>query len=429
LSGDPDSSDRRREQLLNVFRLWAAAILLGVASGVFAQVASYDGASGVLSIPAVKVGAATYVNVTLRNSGSYVFSLQAATEQLPPGAADASYDSASGVLTVPTVLVGGTTYINVSLRNVGGYTFTLLSATEQPPTGPLSAPVGPINTASRSEVVARWNDTYFDNTPFSWTGNVSGCIAGDTPTAFKLAVLRRLNYYRAMAGLPGNLALDLTFSAKAQQAALMMDAADSLSHAPATNWPCYSTEGAEAAGKSNLAYSSFPNRGVSMLDGYITDRGTNNFVAGHRRWILYSRLATVGTGDAPQTNALWVLGAGTTGAAAPKIGVPWPPLGYIPRPLQAPTDRFSYSCPGANFGNATIAMRGDIGQAIAARVESRSDNGYGDNTLVWSIDTGASPSSGWDRGVADTAVTIDIAGITNCAAGSTTSYSVTFITP
>ena len=414
---------------MHVFRTWLAAALLGVASGVSAQVATYDGASGVLDIPAVKVGAATYVDVTLRNSGGYVFVLQTAIEQLPAGAADASYDGASGVLTIPAVQVGGTTYGNVTLHNAGGYTFTLLSATEQPPTGPLSAPVAPINAASRSEVVARWSDTYFDNTAFSWTGSVSGCAAGDTPTPFKLAVLRRLNYYRAMAGLPGNLMLDLTFSAKAQRAALMMDAADSLSHAPATNWPCYSADGAEAAGKSNLAYSSFPNRSVAIIDGYITDRGANNFAAGHRRWILYSRLATVGTGDAPQANALWILGAGTTGAAASKIGVPWPPSGFMPRPLQAPTDRFSYSCPGASFGNATVAMRGDSGQAIATHIESRTDNGYGDNTLVWSIDTSASPSSGWDRGVADTAVTIDIAGITNCAAGAATSYSVTFITP
>lgn len=289
--------------------------------------------------------------------------------------------------------------------------------------------MGPIDTSSRSEVVARWNDTYFDNTPYAWTGDVSSCLAGDTPESFKRAVLRRLNFYRAMAGLPGDLTLDLAFSAKTQQAALMMDAANSLSHTPATSWPCYSANGAEAAGKSNLAYSSFSNRSVALLDGYMTDRGANNFAAGHRRWILYSRLATVGSGDAPQANALWVIGAGTTGAAATKSVVPWPPHGFMPRPLQAPSDRFSYTCVGANFAGASVAMRGDIGQPIATRVESRTDNGYGDNTVVWSIDTSASPSTGWDRGGADTALTIDIGGIANCAAGPTATYTVTFITP
>lgn len=300
--------------------------------------------------------------------------------------------------------------------------------TPPPPAGQLAAPVVAIDASNRGEVVARWNDTYFDNTPFAWTGDVAACRAGDTAEAFKLLVLKRLNYYRAMAGLPSDLSLDLAFSAKAQEAALMMDAANSLNHAPATTWPCYSASGAEAAGRSNLAYSTYP-RSVAILDGYMTDRGTNNFAAGHRRWILYSRLATVGTGDAPQANALWVIGSGTTGAVAAKIGVPWPPAGFMPRPLQAPTDRFSYSCAGANFAGATVTMRGDIGQPIATRVESRTDNGYGDNAIVWSIDTAASPTGGWDRGVADTTLAVDIAGIANCAAGATASYAVTFITP
>jgi uncharacterized protein YkwD len=412
-------------------KAWLATLAL-LSSGADAQVANYDLATGILSLPAVTVGAATYVNVTLRNIGSFTFTLQGATEQLPPGAATNAYDGATGILSIPTVQVVNTTYVNVTLRNVGSYTFSLLTATEQTPPAPpgqLAQPVWPINATSRNEVVARWNDTYIDNTPFAWTGNVANCVAGDTPESFKRAVLRRLNYYRAMAGLPGNLTLDLALSAKAQQAALMMDAADSLSHFPGTSWPCYSAAGAEAAGKSNLAFSTFPNRSVSILDGYITDRGAGNFVAGHRRWILYSQLATIGTGDAPQSNDLWVLGAGTTGPAAAKIGVPWPPQGFIPRPLQAPTDRFTYSCPGANFTNATVAMRSDVGQSIAVSIESRSDNGYGDNTVVWSIDTSTSPSSGWDRGSADTLLTVDIAGIGSCAAGATANYTVTFITP
>jgi uncharacterized protein YkwD len=288
--------------------------------------------------------------------------------------------------------------------------------------------VAPINAASRAEVVARWNDTYLDNTPFSWTGSVAACAAGDTTEAFKRAVLRRLNYYRAMAGLPGNLSLDLALSAKAQQAALMMDANNSLSHAPPTSWACYSADGAEAASRSNLAYSTAP-RSVSLLDGYMRDAGANNAAVGHRRWILYPRLATVGSGDAPQANALWILGPGTTGSAPPGAATAWPPNGFMPRPLQPPTDRFSLSCAGANFGAATVSLRNDTGQAMALRVESRSDNGYGDNTIVWSIDTAQSPPAGWDRGLADTRLDVEVSGVAGCSAGSTFRYSVTFITP
>jgi len=289
--------------------------------------------------------------------------------------------------------------------------------------------VASIDTADRAEVVARWNDTYFDNTPFSWSGSISGCAAGNTTEAFKAAVTRRLNYFRAMAGLPGDLTLDSSLSAKAQQAALMMDASDSLSHAPATDWPCYSADGAEAAGKSLLAYSNAPTRSVGLLDGYMRDRGANNAVVGHRRWILYPQLAKIGSGDTPQANALWVSGPGTTGSAASASAIAWPPRGFTPRPLADPTDRFSLSCAGADFSAAKIGMRSDTGQPINVRVESRSDQGYGDNAIVWSIDTTQSPASGWDRGTADTRLDIEVNDVANCAAGRSFNYSVTFIAP
>jgi len=298
-----------------------------------------------------------------------------------------------------------------------------------PSQGPGGGAVASIDTANRAEVVARWNDTYFDNTPFSWSGSISGCAAGHTTDAFKAAVLRRLNYFRAMAGVPGELALDSSFSAKAQQAALMMDASDSLSHAPATNWPCYSADGAEAAGKSLLAYSNAPTRNVDLLDGYMRDRGANNFAVGHRRWILYPQLAKIGTGDTPQANALWVSGPGSTRSAASASAIAWPPRGFIPRPLADPTDRFSLSCAGADFSAATIGMRSDTGQPIGVRVESRSDGGYGDNAIVWSIDSTQSPASGWDRGTADTRLSIEVNKVASCSGGSSFSYSVTFIRP
>lgn len=289
--------------------------------------------------------------------------------------------------------------------------------------------VAPIDASSRSEVVARWNDTYFDNTPFSWSGSVSTCAAGDTTDAFKAAVLRRLNYYRAMAGLPGDLVLEPSLSAKAQQAALMMDANDSLSHAPPGSWLCYSADGAEAAGKSLLAYSNAPTRNVDLLDGYMRDRGAANVVVGHRRWILYPRLQRIGTGDAPQANVLWVVGSETAGPAAAAAAIAWPPRGFMPRELMAPTDRFSLSCAGADFSATSIAVRADTGQPLSVRVDSRSDDGYGDNTIVWSVDTTKSPASGWDRGTADTRLDIDVANVAGCGAGTAFSYSVTFITP
>jgi hypothetical protein len=52
------------------------------------------------------------------------------------------------------------------------------------------------------------------------------------------------------------------------------------------------------------------------------------------------------------------------------------------------------SCEGANFSAASFAMRADTGQPISVRVESRSDSGFGDNAIVWSVDTARSPAGG-----------------------------------
>src|SRR5690348_16345689 len=59
------------------------------------------------------------------------------------------------------------------------------------PAPPASSPAADtsfaaIDTHNRAEVVARYGDgfTPLRNTAFSWTGNVAGCNAGDTPLAF-----------------------------------------------------------------------------------------------------------------------------------------------------------------------------------------------------------------------------------------------------
>ena len=53
-------------------------------------------------------------------------------EQVPPGPALATYDVGSGILTLPLVKVGSASYVNVTLSNLGNYTFKLISATAQP---------------------------------------------------------------------------------------------------------------------------------------------------------------------------------------------------------------------------------------------------------------------------------------------------------
>ena len=143
--------------------------------------------------------------------------------------------------------------------------------------------------------------TYYQNAAapaHGWTGDLAACDAGTTSAAFRDAVLLRINYFRAMAGVPAQVTLSDTYNAKAQQAALMMSVNDQLSHNPPATWHCYTADGAEAAGNSNLALGIY---GWDAITGYMQDPGTGNGAVGHRRWILYPQTQTMGTGDIPPT--------------------------------------------------------------------------------------------------------------------------------
>ncbi len=97
------------------------------------------------------------------------------------------------------------------------------------------------------------------------------CTAGTTSQAYADATILRVNYFRAMAGLPADVVLSNAWNLKAQDAALMMSAQGALSHSPDTNWSCYTSGGAEAAGKSNLALGA---DAAAAIDLYMDDQGS-----------------------------------------------------------------------------------------------------------------------------------------------------------
>jgi hypothetical protein len=120
------------------FTRWLAAVLACVSTGALAQQAVFDAGTGVLTVPAVKVGAATYTNVLLGliNAANYSFTLRAATLQEPAGPADTVFNGGTGILSIPSVKVGASTYLNVALQitDAATYTFILTAATLQQPT-------------------------------------------------------------------------------------------------------------------------------------------------------------------------------------------------------------------------------------------------------------------------------------------------------
>ena len=280
------------------------------------------------------------------------------------------------------------------------------------PVTPVVTPEAPVNPQDRADSLRFYRQAYLgsEGTPFSWSGDRGACDPGDTTPAYRAAVLQRVNYFRAMAGVPDWITFSDAYNRKAQAAALMMAVNGKLDHAPATDWICYSADGADGAGHSNLGSGT----GWAQVDSYMRDAGASNYFAGHRRWILYAPTRQMGTGDVPAgdgqygANALWVIDANTV-SPRPATRYPyvaWPPPGFVPYPVMYA--RWSFSYPGADFSNATVTMTAASG-AVAVAVEAIKD-GYGDNTLVW-IPLGMADGDVWPKPLADTKYTVTVRNV------------------
>lgn len=287
-----------------------------------------------------------------------------------------------------------------------------------------------VDPQNRQASLDFYNNNYLpsENVAIGWTGDQASCNAGTTSQAYRDAVALRINYYRAMAGVPAAITLNETYNRKAQQAALMMSANDSLSHTPPTNWSCYTADGADAAGSSNL---SLGNSGAAAVTGQMEDWGTGNYFVGHRRWILYPGTQQMGSGDVPSanqyraSNSLWVFD--TVSGPRPTSReefVAWPPPGYAPYQVVYP--RWSFSYDQANFSNATVRMTSGGSNISLEQHEVR--NGFGENTVVW-IPMGLNSNAPWPPPQGDTLYSVQISNVMINNTARTFEYNVTVFDP
>lgn len=234
--------------------------------------------------------------------------------------------------------------------------------------------------ATREESQRLWDQVYeaTDDGAIGWTGSTGSCTPGSTSVSFREGVLNRINYFRAMAGVPDDITLDPTYNAKAQAAALIMAANGDLSHDPPSHWDCFTADGHEGAGHSNLSLGAF---GAGAVTGYMEDPGSANTPVGHRRWILYPQTQLMGTGDTPSSNALWVIDSHYSDLrpTTREEYVAWPPPGYVPTEVIFP--RWSFSFPDADFADSVVTMTRN-GSPVPVVLDAPHD-GYGENTLVW----------------------------------------------
>ena len=273
----------------------------------------------------------------------------------------------------------------------------------------------------RARVLAEYNTYYIasEASTSGWTGNTANCIPGTISADAMNKALIRINYFRRCVGLNSDITFDATKNGKCQEAALMLDANGTLSHTPPNTWSCWTQNGSDACGSSNIAmgYSI-----TGSISAYINDFGSSNTPVGHRRWVLYSKAKVMGIGHTSTYNDLWVMG--NSGNPVPSnlpAFIPWPPKGYVPAPLVYA--RWSFSKRLADFTNATVSMTDGSGNAIPCTVISNTDDGYGDNTIVWEP-TGINTTS-----TSDISYNVTVGNVNINSVDSTYTYKVTIIKP
>ncbi|MBP7497303.1 MAG: CAP domain-containing protein [Bacteroidales bacterium] len=234
---------------------------------------------------------------------------------------------------------------------------------------------------AKEKIIKEYKEVYLASnvSDAGWTGDKNNCIAGNISAEAQSKTLQRINYFRKLVGLPGDIVFDTAKNKKCQQAALMFNANSAINHYPPNSWLCYTSDGAAAAGSSNI----FSGRNCSnAVTGYIEDFGSSNIDCGHRRWILYPKMKIMGHGATNSTDCLWVIGG--SASSYPKDMpdfVCYPPQNYVPAPLVF--SRWSFSIPGASFASTQITMTDSNNNPVALNIISNTNTKYGENSIIW----------------------------------------------
>ena len=252
-----------------------------------------------------------------------------------------------------------------------------------------------------------------EQVPTGWTGSTATCTKGTESPASIQATLTAVNDLRDFASL-APVTFDPAENDQALAAALIMAAQNDLSHDPPPTWACWTQEGHDAAGRSNLFLGE---TGAAAMVGYVDDSGIDSL--GHRRWVLDPGATTFGTGSTDRTNALMVFPDPNATPPTPPSAVAWPPATWLPWDFVFGTWSLGFTAPGADISNATVTVTLDSQPRTVSNVRAV-DSGYGsaDPTLAWDVALAAS-----DR-TADHDLAVRIDGVTVNGAPVPITYTV-----
>ncbi|MFH1051448.1 MAG: CAP domain-containing protein [bacterium] len=128
--------------------------------------------------------------------------------------------------------------------------------------------------------------------------SIDNCYEGTLTYAEKMKALDRLNFIRAIHGLP-EVGYNPDKDIAVQKSAIIAVANKTLTHYPDSTFKCYTKIGDTACGQSNLHISYYSSlstvwSSAASIDGWINEKYSTSI--GHRRWFLSPFLKNVAFG-------------------------------------------------------------------------------------------------------------------------------------
>eukprot|EP00775_Hariotina_reticulata_P010105 gene10105-10261_t len=291
------------------------------------------------------------------------------------------------------------------------------------------------------------------NLDAGFPGSVDSCLGNSVSNGWQEETRKMINLFRTLAGVPHVRFTNATRATLTAQAALVQAANKFLTHNPPASAACYSQDALIGSVSSNLA-TGFT--GTAAVMSYIADFGDINKNVGHRNKLLQPINTNMASGDAfPETmdpnvfwanakwptNAIWVNEDNinvnwatpiTTGAAAARQFVSWPPPGFIPHILVFPrwhiqTGWFSIDDRSVNhLASATVSVSLGL-QSVSVTVVDRGFNYIVFTPSIAKLTPESTWVANWIRSppAADTTYTVTLSGLNAAKFGSTSvSYNV-----
>jgi hypothetical protein len=163
-------------------------------------------------------------------------------------------------------------------------------------------------------------------------------------------------------------------------------------HNPPTTAKCYTSQGAQGAGQSNIAWGS--GHPAQAIDQFIEDNG-NETTMGHRRWIFNPPLGPVGigyyAGGGPYGNAECLAVFGQSGGGPSPTWVSFPPPGFSPVDIVSWMWTFHHT---SDTTNATIKVTRTSDSANLNMTKMPLIPGYANYSTVGFSPNGWSPKAG-----------------------------------